>query len=240
MFTINLEQELLKQNKKLNTPKELLLIKEYETYGININNNTLERLGLNSNLNKAKEIVEKNNNKKQQISNYNQERVFHISQVESICRKYSLRFLPIEYYKGTVPIELAYKIEQFEIAHQKSIDKSDCYIMAPAKNFKLEERPKDPLFFYKINEEYFYLIHKWGNDLSIFRRLISISSITIVKLICSIILLFTFFSCYYFPERVVDTILSGILACILTIVVSFMIADVTYTIDKDNWNSKYI
>lgn len=53
---------------------------------------------------------------------------------------------------------------------------SNTFICAPAESFKLEQRPKDPLFFYQINSEYYYLVHKWGNDLSVFRQLKSILS----------------------------------------------------------------
>ena len=42
--------------------------------------------------------------------------------------------------------------------------------MAPSKLFKLENAD-DPLLFAPIGNDYYYLIHKWGNDLSPFRKL---------------------------------------------------------------------
>jgi hypothetical protein len=121
-------------------------------------------------------INDKINSLKQETIGFNQERVFHISQIQNICEKYYLRFLNIKHYKGSVDNQIPFKITTFETAHDKKCQQKDMYIIAPAKSFQLEEKPKDPLLFYKINDDYFYLIHKWGNDLSIFNRLKSIFS----------------------------------------------------------------
>ena len=42
--------------------------------------------------------------------------------------------------------------------------------MAPSKLFKLEDKD-DPLLFTPIGNDYFYLIHKWGNDLHPLRKM---------------------------------------------------------------------
>ena len=42
---------------------------------------------------------------------------------------------------------------------------------APSKLFKLENAD-DPLLFAPIGNGYYYLVHKWGNDLNPFRRLL--------------------------------------------------------------------
>ena len=44
------------------------------------------------------------------------------------------------------------------------------------ESFNLEKKPKDPMMFYEINNEYFYLIHKWGNDLNVFRAIMPLFS----------------------------------------------------------------
>jgi hypothetical protein len=43
--------------------------------------------------------------------------------------------------------------------------------MAPAKLLK-PENADDPLLFAPLGKDYFYLIHKWGNDLDPFRKFI--------------------------------------------------------------------
>ena len=47
MITINLEKELIKENRRLITPSELLLIEEYDKKADLIYDCTLEKLGLN-------------------------------------------------------------------------------------------------------------------------------------------------------------------------------------------------
>lgn len=212
-MTINLEKELIKANRKLMTPQELLVVREYEKNPEFYNDDTLARIGLAANLAHGKGIKEKVSAFKKQTEKFKQERVFHISQIEEVCNKYCLRFLPSSMYKGTIDKELPFKISNFEAAyevkcqcdedqnsfrfsfptfeqvvnHETGLTElrvsypegykdpvQNTFIAAPASSFKLQERPKDPLFFYKINEEYYYLIHKWGNDLNVFRRFMGV------------------------------------------------------------------
>lgn len=97
------------------------------------------------------------------------ERVFHIKHIEKICVDYRLRFLDSSYFKNKIPFEAFQKIKQLEEEHQTSLN--GFKIMAPSKLFKLENAD-DPLLFAPIGNDYYYLIHKWGNDLSPFRKLI--------------------------------------------------------------------
>ena len=41
--------------------------------------------------------------------------------------------------------------------------------MAPSVLFRLK-KTDDPLLFVPLGNNYFYLVHKWGNDLSFFRK----------------------------------------------------------------------
>jgi len=187
MLKINLEKELIAQNKKIATPEELLIVRELEKQSGEVNFNTLNKVGIHT-LSEGKATKNKINRLKDETLKFNQDRVFHISQIESICNKYYLKFLPSAMYKGSVDNELALKIEAFELNHGvncfskmesylfRNIAVGNTYIIAPPESFDLQEKPLDPLFFYKINDEYFYLIHKWGNDLSLLNRIKSICS----------------------------------------------------------------
>lgn len=199
-MTINLEKELLKQNRKIVSARELLFIREYERHSSVVDNDALQRVGMTQSLEEGKYNKERVDRNIKQTAKFNQERVFHISQIKSICDKYYLRFLGSSLFKGTIDPELAIKISTFEIAHNVKCQSSrhhtswtgtvaqgNCYIMAPAESFDLQAKPKDPLFFYKINEEYFYLIHKWGNDLSVFRRVLSALSMPMLPQILAIV-----------------------------------------------------
>ena len=95
------------------------------------------------------------------------ERIFHIDQIRDICVDYRLRFLDTKYFKGKLPYEAISKIKQLEKDHQTEL--KGFKIIAPSKLFKLENAD-DPLLFAPIGNGYYYLIHKWGNDLSPFRK----------------------------------------------------------------------
>lgn len=174
MTTINLEKSLIRENRKLATPKELLLVKEYETHTELLENDALSRIGFNQTIKRGEQIKTAINTRQQQTENFQQERVFHVSQIKAICEKYHLRFLPGEHYKGIIDKELPTKITNFEAAYGVKCNSSNTKICAPLESFELEEKPKDPLLFYQINDEYYYLIHKWGNDLNIVRALFTL------------------------------------------------------------------
>jgi hypothetical protein len=97
------------------------------------------------------------------------DRIFHIDQIKQICIDYRLRFLNSSYFKGKIPQEAISKIKHLEKVHNTEL--KGFKIMAPSKLFKLEDKD-DPLLFAPIGNEYFYLVHKWGNDLHPLRKLL--------------------------------------------------------------------
>jgi len=97
------------------------------------------------------------------------ENIYHIDQIKSICIDYRLRFLDTKYFKGKLPYEAISKIKALEKSHKT--DLKGFKIIAPSKLFKLENAD-DPLLFAPIGNGYYYLVHKWGNDLNPFRRLL--------------------------------------------------------------------
>ena len=80
---------------------------------------------------------------------------------------YRLRFLDIKYFKNKLPIEALNKIKKLEKNHKTKL--SEFRIMAPSVLFRLEKKD-DPLLFVPIGDNYYYLVHKWGNDLHPFRK----------------------------------------------------------------------
>lgn len=238
MTTINLEKALIKENKKLATPTELLRIKEYDKFHNLESNDVLERVGLNYAIKSGKGIKDRISRKKQQTEKFSQERVFHISQIKAICEKYCLRFLSTDYYSGTIDEDLPVKISTFEIAHNVKCDKYNTKIVAPIKSFKLQAKPKDPLMFYEINDEYYYLIHKWGNDLSIGRSLLRFLEIP----------LFTFFSVpsllllFFFVNNTTGTVISigGFIVWAIFNLFHIIEEDRAFSFLRPNeWNSKH-
>ena len=97
------------------------------------------------------------------------DRIYHINEIRNICIDYRLRFLESKYFKGQIPQEAISKIKSLEKEHE--IEVKGYKIIAPSKLFKLEDKD-DPLLFAPIGNEYFYLIHQWGNDLHPLRKLL--------------------------------------------------------------------
>ena len=67
-----------------------------------------------------------------------------------------------------IKIRNSLKIDVFKKDHR--INNLDLKVMAPSKLFKLKNAD-DPLLFASLGNDYFYLIDKWGNDLSYFRKI---------------------------------------------------------------------
>ena len=97
------------------------------------------------------------------------DRIFHIDQIKKICVVYRLRFLDSSLFKKELPYEAIQKTKALEKLHNTTLE--GFKIMAPAKSFRLKNAD-DPLLFAPMGNGYFYLIHKWGNDLSPWRKLI--------------------------------------------------------------------
>jgi hypothetical protein len=113
-------------------------------------------------------------------------RIFHRDTIKKICIDYRLRFLDLDYFKGDVPVEAIESIQALEQAHNTELQ--NMKIVAPSKLFKLKNAD-DPLLFVPIGNQYYYLIHKWGNDLHPLRKLLMWPFKNIINSILSILLL---------------------------------------------------
>ncbi|WP_297793443.1 hypothetical protein [uncultured Eudoraea sp.] len=114
------------------------------------------------------------------------DKIFHIDQIKDICINYRLRFLDSKYFKAQIPEEAIDKIKILEEAH--NIDIEGFKIIAPSKLFKLADKD-DPLLFAPIGNGYYYLIHKWGNDLHPLRRILVWPFKNVVNLTLLVVLL---------------------------------------------------
>lgn len=113
-------------------------------------------------------------------------KIFHIDQIKQICIEYRLRFLNSKYFKGDIPPEAIHRIKQLEKNHKLEV--KGFKIVAPSKLFKLKDKD-DPLLFAPIGNGYFYLIHKWGNDLHPLRKLLMWPFKNIVNLTLLVVLI---------------------------------------------------
>jgi hypothetical protein len=97
-----------------------------------------------------------------------QNKIYHLTDIKTVCIDYRLRFLDAHYFKGNIPEEAITKIRILEKQHQTKIE--GFKIVAPSKLLKLENLD-DPLLFAPLGNDYYYLIHTWGNDLKWYRKL---------------------------------------------------------------------
>tara|TARA_B100000767_G_scaffold268569_1_gene289079 strand:- start:1074 stop:1712 length:639 start_codon:yes stop_codon:yes gene_type:complete len=130
------------------------------------------------------------------INKLDNDKIFYINDIKTTCIDYRLRFLDLKYFKGDIPKSTKLKINSFKIEHR--LNSLNLKIMAPSKLFKLKNAD-DPLLFSDLGNGYFYLIDKWGNDLSFFRK-ISMWPFKNLKNISLFILMISFFVTLIIPN----------------------------------------
>ena len=118
--------------------------------------------------NHYKDINQIKNDNKFDFDKLESKKIVHLNAIKKTCISYRLRFLDIHYFKGDIPIEAIDKIKELELDHGIIINSFK--IMAPSVMFRLK-KTDDPLMFVPLGNNYYYLIHKWGNDLNPFRRI---------------------------------------------------------------------
>lgn len=238
-MTINLEKALLRENKRILSASELLIINEYEKHAGAEMSTSLQRIGLASTVQSGKYLKSLVDHKEAQLSKFDKKRVFHKSQIKSLCNKYRLKFLPASMYAGTIDSQLPSKVDAFEINHGVTLDTRNTFIIAPQESFKLQEHPKDPLLFYRINEDYFYLIHKWGNDLSIFRRIVAIINKPWILFVPTALFMLLFI--YIFSLETEALEITGIIGMVFTFIMGNAISVTHYTEHKPfEYDSKFV
>ncbi len=124
------------------------------------------------------------------------DKIYHLDQIKQICIDYRLRFLDSKYFKGEIPLEGISKIKALEKSHK--IDIKGFKIIAPSKLFRLEDKD-DPLLFAPIGNNYFYLIHRWGNDLHPLRKAFAWPFKNIINL-TAIVLVISYLIALMVPE----------------------------------------
>ncbi|MCH1432428.1 MAG: hypothetical protein L7V31_07620 [Flavobacteriaceae bacterium] len=97
------------------------------------------------------------------------DKIYHLDQIKKVSIDYRLRFLDLKYFKNKLPQEALDTIQALESAHDTQL--SSFKIMAPSALFRLE-KTDDPLLFVPLGKDYYYLVHKWGNDLHPLRKVL--------------------------------------------------------------------
>ena len=156
----NIEKQLLKYRSK-RIDEQFVMDEVYRIFS----ENEKQRKAIQATLEKESAEIENHFN----FDLVESSQIFHIDDIKNLCINYRLRFLGSHFFKGDFPEEAISEIRNLENKH--GIALKDFKIVAPAKLLKLENAD-DPLLFAPMGNDYFYLIHKWGNDLHPFRKLL--------------------------------------------------------------------
>jgi hypothetical protein len=103
-------------------------------------------------------------------SGLDQERIFSEAAIRKLCIKYRLRFLSASLFKDELPHEAISELKDLEAQVGQKIE--DLRIVAPGERFRLQDSQKDPLLLAHLGNGQFYLVHRWGQDLSTWRKLL--------------------------------------------------------------------
>lgn len=158
--TKNLEVALRSERKKIKTDVNILsevgaILLENE-----LTRNTIKQQLLEKSSTKSNEFV---------FDLLETDKIFNIQEIKNVCIDYRLRFLESHLYKNAIPEEAISKITMLEKNHNIKLE--GFMIVAPSKAFDLLNYD-DPLLFAPIGNGYYYLIHKWGNDMNPLRKLL--------------------------------------------------------------------
>lgn len=242
--------ETLKQYNEVNVlPGQELIIKEAKSILANSEQkdiSILSKLGMDKNIKKFEKIEEE----KRQANNFGE--IYDISVIKKMAVHYGLRFLPAALYKGTIDpvlpsilndfisnnnISIVEKEKRIRISWLEDENYNDTgfYILAPASSFELQERPKDPIMFYKINNNKYAFVHKWGDDLSNSRLVLNYfkrskqNACMLFSLVIVVSCIVSFILSHRFESFIALTfLLFNIFVCI------------EFTSNDEKWDSKYI
>ena len=138
-----------------------------------------------------KSLNKKNDNKHNDLKfdKMKTRNIFHKDTIKKICVRYRLRFLDSNLFKGEYPKNITKIIGKIERNHNTTL--SNFMIMAPSKLFKIKS-PDDPILFVPIGNDYYYLIHKWGEEFNYLRKLMvlpfkNIDNLTIFSVLVSVV-----------------------------------------------------
>lgn len=174
---------------------------------------------------------------------------FSLQQIKNIAVKYRLRFLDSTLFKGEIPYEAIIKVKVLE--RKYNVKFSEFKILAPASLFRLEDRNKDPLLFARISSPpigggvqevaHYLLIHKWGNDLYPFRKVLAFPLRTIRTFIFTLLtlsLLVTMAAPVDYNARLFIFLLSNLFFLSMFAHIGYMRLNQNFS--EFEWDSKFI
>jgi len=175
---VNLFEELLRERNKQTSSSELRSLLKNIWKKEDFKKNRI-----------AKSLNDKNNENfnKMKFEKMETKNIFHKDTIKNICIQYRLRFLDSNLFKGDYPNNITKVISDIEKKHETTLN--NFMIMAPSKLFKIKS-PDDPILFAPLGNDYYYLIHKWGEEFNYLRKLLvlpfkNIDNLTVFSILVS-------------------------------------------------------
>ena len=190
-----------------------------------------------------KSLNKKNDNKHNDLKfdKMKTRNIFHKDTIKKICVRYRLRFLDSNLFKGEYPKNITKIIGKIERNHNTTL--SNFMIMAPSKLFKIKS-PDDPILFVPIDNDYYYLIHKWGEEFNYLRKLMvlpfkNIDNLTIFSVLVSV--LFALLGKLFMPSLTFSEVFILFLFLVKGFIFIFfyMFFLTRRNFSESIWNSKY-
>ncbi len=103
------------------------------------------------------------------IARLDPERVFTLEAIRRLCITYRLRFLDAARFKGPLPPRALYELRRLEVRSDAPL--KGFKVMAPTERFTLCDSDADPMLFVAVGPKHYYLVHKWGADVSHWRAI---------------------------------------------------------------------
>lgn len=226
-FNINLERRLRLIEKKGNNQKKELLeeVNEILTEGFDDDRRVLQS-------------IRENGKEKEDMSLLAEVPLYSLKSIYKLCVRYRLRFLDSKYFKGKIPYEAIQKIKDFE--RRNSVKVKNYKILAPVELFSTEDKDSDPMLFMDLGNDNYYLVHKWGKDMSFFRYLMVFPLRNYYTLFFTISLGVALFSLAIPVEKFIYTafifMFTFIASCALVILYCFAYRK---NFNQVGWNSKF-
>ncbi len=186
MMKINLREQLTKEDEKLskNDPvieaQKLLMSHEEDK------NKVLRDLGMSREIDEKADVMSKALLRKEFREKFGPG-IVTLDEIQKVCLDYHLRLLPSDLYAGKTDKLLAGEVLNFCKKNNLTPNRATFYVLAPPSLFRLtttegktwmqamRERAKDPdpVLFYRIDQEHYRIVHAWGNDFTLLRRLVA-------------------------------------------------------------------
>jgi len=173
-------------------------------------------------------------------------KIFSIDDIKAVCIAYRLRFLDTKYFKmEELPYDAIIAIKELEQKVGSEVKATK--IAAPSEFFKLEDRHKDPMLFARIDENNYYLIHKWGTDITWYKKWAVFPLRSIMSLFISMVViglpLATFFPYLIWQTQEKIAYYQQLFLSVLVIYILFTLVFGGFTFykrfSKVCWNSPY-